>query len=72
MGFAVPIANWLNNHLKDYVEQFINKDKIKSQGIFKWDFIAKLKSDFTVGKEYDTKLWYFLMFQMWYEKWMRN
>ena len=73
MGFAVPIANWLNNHLKDYVEQFINKDKIKSQGIFKWDFIAKLKSDFYSGKkEYDTKLWYFLMFQMWYEKWMGN
>ena len=35
--------------------------------------IAKLKVDFYGGrKEYDSKLWYFLMFQMWYERWMEN
>ena len=73
MGFAIPIASWLNNHLKEYVQHYINKEKIISQGIFQWDFILKLKSDFYRGrKEYDTKLWYFLMFQMWYDKWMKN
>ena len=73
MGFAIPIAKWLKNELREHVEEYLNKDRIEKQGIFNWDFIAKLKIDFFGGrKEYDTKLWYFLMFQMWHERWMEN
>ena len=73
MGFAIPIAKWLKNELRDHVEEYLNEDRIEKQGIFNWAFIAKLKIGFYSGrKEYDSKLWYFLMFQMWYEKWMEN
>ena len=73
MGFAIPIASWLNNQLKDYVEESINEDRIVKQGIFNWSYICQLKTSFYSGrKEYDTKLWYFLTFQMWYSKWMQN
>lgn len=73
MGFAIPIASWLNNQLKDYVEEYINKERIVKQGIFNWSYISQLKTSFYSGrKEYDTKLWYFLTFQMWYSKWMEN
>jgi len=73
MGFAIPIAKWLKNELRDHVEEYLNEDRIEKQGIFNWDFIAKLKIDFYGGrKEYDSKLWYFLMFQMWHERWMEN
>ena len=73
MGFAIPIAKWLKNELRDHVEEYLNKDRIEKQGIFNWAFIAKLKLDFYSGrKEYDSKLWYFLMFQMWHERWMEN
>lgn len=73
MGFAIPIAKWLQNDLRDHVEDYLSKDRIISQGIFDWNYIDKLKSDFFGGKkEYDAKLWYFLMFQMWYAKWMED
>lgn len=73
MGFAIPIAKWLKNELRDHVEEYLNEDRIEKQGIFNWEFITKLKMDFYKGrKEYDSKLWYFLMFQMWYERWMGN
>lgn len=73
MGFAIPIAKWLKNELRDHVEEYLNEDRIEKQGIFNWEFITKLKMDFFKGrKEYDSKLWYFLMFQMWYERWMEN
>ena len=73
MGFAIPIAKWLKNELRDHVEEYLNEGRIEKQGIFNWEFIAKLKMDFFKGrKEYDSKLWYFLMFQMWYERWMEN
>ena len=73
MGFAIPIAKWLKADLRDHVEDYLNAERIEKQGIFNWSFIAKLKIDFFSGrKEYDSKLWYFLMFQMWHERWMEN
>jgi asparagine synthase (glutamine-hydrolysing) len=53
------------------VEEHISEKNIREQGLFNWEFVAKLKADFFGGKkEFDVKLWYLLMFQMWYGKWM--
>ena len=72
MGFAIPIANWMTNELRDYVESYINEKVIRSQGIFNWEYVNKLKTDFYNGKkEYDMKMWYLLMFQTWYDRWMK-
>jgi asparagine synthase (glutamine-hydrolysing) len=72
MGFAIPIANWMTNELRDYVETHINEKEIRSQGIFNWEYVNKLKTDFFNGKkEFDVKMWYLLMFQTWYDRWMK-
>ena len=72
MGFAIPLAAWMNNELKDMVNSYINEKSIKEQGLFNWDAVSRLKTAFFSGKsEYDFKLWYLLMFQMWYERWMK-
>ena len=43
------------------------------QGIFKPAHIVQLKAEFFSGKkELALKIWYLLMFQMWYEKWMES
>jgi asparagine synthase (glutamine-hydrolysing) len=71
MGFAIPIENWLSVDLKDKVYYYLDSKKLSHQGIFNTQSIEKLKSDFYSGKkEYALKIWYLLMFQMWYEKWM--
>ena len=71
MGFAIPIANWMHTSLKELVESHLSQEKIERQGIFNWTFVHRLKSNFYTGKkELDTKIWYLLMFQMWYEKHM--
>jgi|SaaInlStandDraft_1057018.scaffolds.fasta_scaffold10397_4 asparagine synthase (glutamine-hydrolysing) len=71
MGFAIPIASWLQNDLRHLVDQYINEDLIRSQHLFDWSVVGDIKRKFLSGKkEYDVKLWYFLTFQMWYEKWM--
>lgn len=72
MGFAIPIANWLTTELRPVVEDYIHEQRIREQGIFNWEYVSKLKSGFLGGKkEFDVKIWYLLMFQMWYEKWMK-
>jgi asparagine synthase (glutamine-hydrolysing) len=71
MGFAIPIANWLSTDLRDLVESYINEKTILSQGLFNWNEVNKIKTAFFKGKkEYDVKMWYLLMFQMWYDRWM--
>ena len=71
MGFAIPIENWLTVDLEDKVNYYLDLGKIEKQTIFNTEFIQKLKYDFYSGKkELALKLWYALMFQMWYEKWM--
>jgi len=70
MGFAIPIENWLMNDLKDKVFYYLNDDRIKHQNIFDENLVSKIKVDFYSGKkEYALKIWYLLMFQMWYDKW---
>lgn len=72
MGFAIPIENWLMNDLKDKVFYYLNEEKIKCQEIFDSCVVQKMISDFYSGKkEYALKIWYLLMFQMWYEKWIK-
>ncbi|MBI3519303.1 MAG: asparagine synthase (glutamine-hydrolyzing) [Bacteroidetes bacterium] len=71
MGFAIPIEDWLTSDLKEKVMYYLDDKKILTQEIFELEFVKKLKSDFYSGKkELALKLWYLLMFQMWYEKWM--
>lgn len=72
MGFAIPIADWMKGELKEYVETYINKKSIVEQGIFNWNYVERLKLAFFNGKkEYDMKMWYLLMFQTWYDRWMK-
>lgn len=70
MGFAIPLAEWLQNDLRDVVESHVNRERIITDGILEWAEVEKIKSRFYSGrKEYDLKLWYLLMFQMWMARW---
>ncbi len=71
MGFSIPIEQWLSADLKTKVEHYLSNDLIKKQGLFDVDEVSNLKLQFfSDKKEYGSKIWYLLMFQMWYEKWM--
>jgi asparagine synthase (glutamine-hydrolysing) len=71
MGFAIPIENWLMFDLKEKVNDYLNDTDIISQGFFDLNYVQRIKNEFYSGKkEYALKIWYLLMFQMWYKKWM--
>lgn len=73
MGFAIPIATWLQKDLKDLVLSYINEKRITEQGIFNWPQVKGILDSFYNGKkELDYKLWYLLMFQMWHARWMEK
>jgi asparagine synthase (glutamine-hydrolysing) len=72
MGFGVPIAMWCKNELKDLLLHYLDTNKIRSQGIFNPAETDKMvKSYFASNKNGDfNRMWFLLMFQMWYERWM--
>ena len=73
MGFGIPIAAWLQNELKPFVDMYFDEQFIEKQNIFNNHIIQKVKHSFYHGKiERAEKVWYILMFQMWYDKWMNN
>lgn len=73
MGFAIPIGKWMQHELRDQVESYLSETRIRQQGLFDWQEIATLKTAFLNGKkEYELKIWYLLMFQLWWEKWMEQ
>ena len=73
MGFGIPIAEWLTNDLKPFVDYYFEDEFVKRQNIFNLAEIQNIKTSFYKGKtERAEKVWYLLMFQMWYDKWMNN
>ena len=69
MGFAIPIENWLSSQLKEQVLHYLSDELILEQGIFSLPYIQTLKTNFFAGKkEWHVKVWYVLMFQLWYER----
>ena len=70
-GFTIPVDNWLNGALKPLVEKYLSEKYIKDQNIFNPGYVQSIKHSFYVLKSENTyKIWFLLMFQMWYDKWM--
>ncbi len=73
MGFGIPVATWLRNELRPFVEKYFDATFIERQGIFSNMEIQRIRKDFFGGKiERAEKIWYLLMFQMWYDRWMNG
>ena len=57
--------------LKEYFEDYLSESKLKEHDLFNNGLIQKKKQLFYEGNNaLVSELWYLLMFQMWYEKWM--
>ena len=73
MGFGIPIVSWLETELKPFVDRYLDDAFIIKQGIFNNDEVQRIREAFYNGKkERAEKIWFLLMFQMWYDRWMNN
>lgn len=70
-GFAVPVAKWLREDLKDMLNDAFNKTKIEKEGIFDYNYIKGLLDEFGRNKrDVRKEIWALFMFECWFDRWM--
>jgi asparagine synthase (glutamine-hydrolysing) len=71
MGFSPPITEWFRDELKSYFMEYLSHERLTREGLFNADEVVALRDDYLAGKKVVVKkLWFILMFELWYEKWM--
>lgn len=72
-GFSVPLTDWLQNGLNEYVNHFLSIDEINKSGVFNSRYVMFCRDNFKKNPDFTaSKIWEILQFQMWYDKWMSN
>ena len=67
MGFGIPLGNWLNNELKDYMRDNLSKNVCDKHNFFNYDLVTKTIDDHISGNSNnDNKLWNLIQFNNWY------
>lgn len=70
-GFSIPTDQWLKNDLKDTVMECANEQFLTQQNIFNVKSCSRMLENYYKGFDKNgERIWFFLMFQIWYKKWM--
>ncbi len=66
MGFGVPIGEWMRGPLRSWVEDLLDKDTMRKDGIFREELIhEKWEEHLSRKRNWEHYLWNILMFQAW-------
>jgi asparagine synthase (glutamine-hydrolysing) len=67
-GFAIPLAHWLRQDLREWAESLLAPERIAREGIFDPAPIRKAWDEHLSGhRDWQYHLWDVLMFQAWHE-----
>jgi asparagine synthase (glutamine-hydrolysing) len=70
-GFSLPIYSWLKGDLAYLIEEYLNKEALERSGCWNVPFCLAQVNQFKKGTlHYSPFIWYLLMFQMWFKRWM--
>jgi len=68
-GFDVPLADGFRKELRNWVEELLNEDLIREQGIFDVNYIQLLKQKIFKTNDFDQNhVWAILVFQYWWKR----
>jgi asparagine synthase (glutamine-hydrolysing) len=71
-GFGIPVARWLRGELAPLVDRLLDPVRLRQQGLFRPDEVARRIGEHRSGfRDHRKPLWTLLMFQLWYDAWMR-
>lgn len=69
-GFTIPIKNWLGSQFRHAMENALNPERIRNEGLFKPETISRLKEEHLSGRaNHSHILWSLIVFQSWRSMW---
>jgi len=72
-GFSVPIASWMRNELRPLVDETLEEEKLRRQGMFNVAFVRRLLNEHWSGKaDHRKTLWTLFSFQLWFDRWGKS
>jgi asparagine synthase (glutamine-hydrolysing) len=70
-GFGIPVARWLRGHLAPLLNELLSRDRLKRQGLFNPEIVARRIAEHQSGRHDHRKpLWTLLIFQLWCDHWL--
>lgn len=69
-GFGIPVNAWLRNDLRFLIDEYCGDLSLRSTGLFDGKALGRIKRNFLQGKDTTPRMWFLLMFQMWFAKYM--
>ena len=71
-GFSIPVYKWLRADLSYLIDEFLDEKSLAASGYLNVGFCLTQVKKFKQGNfHYSPYIWYLLMYQMWYRRWMR-
>ncbi len=72
-GFGIPIYAWLRQDFSRFLQEYLTPRHLALHGLFNEQALGLALKRHREGKgERAHTLWFLLMFQMWYERWMMS
>jgi asparagine synthase (glutamine-hydrolysing) len=72
-GFSMPVKNWLKDRMRPLMEELLDENIIKKQGIFNASVIADLKHLHLDNQANNAHiLWGLMIFQAWRRRWLEG
>ncbi len=70
-GFSIPIKHWLGTQFRPIMEDLLDSNKLKIEGLFNVNTVNKLKHEHLNGKaNHSHVLWSLMVFQAWRKRWL--
>ena len=70
-GFGIPMFEWFRGDLNVLFEEHFRKENIEKHGLLNFDYVEQEYKKLKENKALNVnKLWYILVFEIWYKKYM--
>lgn len=72
MGFGIPMLEWFGGDLRGLFDTYFREEKLKNHNLLNNACVQREYQKLKDNKQISiNKLWYILVFQMWYEKYVK-
>jgi len=73
MGFGIPMFEWFGGDLRELFEKNLTREELLKHGLLDYNYVEKELNKLRKNKSMNiNKLWFILVFQLWYKKYMDN